>query len=74
MAPRADGRSIADAAGRPDLGGTAARDGQADEHLLITAESDLVVFDDGIESDSLSLSWGQTARLGLAEMRLRLLG
>ena len=43
------------------------------EQLLITAESDLVLFGDGMESDPLSLTWGQTARLGLADKRLRLL-
>lgn len=41
--------------------------------LRITAESDLVIFGDGIESDSLSLNWGQTARISVAATRLRLL-
>lgn len=46
------------------------RDGQT---LAITAESDLVIFGDGIEGDALSLTWGQTARIGVAATRLRLL-
>jgi NAD kinase len=41
--------------------------------LAITAESDLVIFGDGIEGDALSLTWGQTARIGVAATRLRLL-
>lgn len=46
---------------------------EAGEALVITAESDLVLFGDGIESDSLTLTWGQRATLSLAETRLRLL-
>lgn len=45
-------------------------DGQT---LTITAASDLVIFGDGIESDSLSLTWGQTARIAVGATRLRLL-
>lgn len=41
--------------------------------LTITAESDLVVFGDGIESDSLHLGWGQRIILRPAEQRLHLL-
>lgn len=44
-----------------------------DQALRITAESDLVIFGDGIESDALSLTWGQTARISVATTRLRLL-
>jgi len=41
--------------------------------LTILAESDLVVFGDGIEGDHLKLSWGQTARVSVATKRLHLL-
>ncbi len=41
--------------------------------LRITAESDLVIFGDGIESDAMSLAWGQTAHIEVAATRLRLL-
>jgi hypothetical protein len=44
----------------------------AADHLTVTAESDLVVFGDGIESDTLLLSWGQRAEIAIAETRLRL--
>lgn len=43
------------------------------EHLTITAESDLVLFGDGIEHDAVPLTWGQTATLHLAPTRLHLL-
>ncbi|MGW7466105.1 hypothetical protein ACWGJT_15720 [Streptomyces xantholiticus] len=44
------------------------------ERLRITVESDrLVVFGDGMESDSLSLTWGQSVSLGIADTSLRLL-
>ncbi|MGW0120483.1 hypothetical protein [Streptomyces sp. NPDC003327] len=46
-----------------------------DESLRLTVESDhLVAFGDGIESDALRLTWGQTVRLAVAEDRLRLVG
>ncbi|MEO3977950.1 hypothetical protein [Streptomyces sp. CAU 1734] len=42
--------------------------------LRLTVESDrLVAFGDGVESDALELTWGQSIRLGVAETRLRLL-
>jgi len=44
----------------------------AGQHLVITAESDLVLFGDGIEGDALSLTWGQSATVSLAEQRVRL--
>jgi hypothetical protein len=40
--------------------------------LTLIAESDLVLFGDGIESDSIALSWGQSVRLTLAQQRLHL--
>jgi hypothetical protein len=42
------------------------------EQLAVTAESDLVVFGDGIETDFVALTWGQTATLQLAARHLRL--
>ena len=42
------------------------------QRLEVTAESDLVLFGDGIESDSISLTWGQTVSLGIAPQRLHL--
>lgn len=44
------------------------------QELVIVAESDLVIFGDGIESDALSLTWGQRAVLSVSNQRLRLLG
>jgi hypothetical protein len=42
--------------------------------LSLTVESDqLVAFGDGIESDSLQLSWGQTVHIGTAKQTLRLI-
>ncbi|WP_395297821.1 hypothetical protein ACF9IK_33480 [Kitasatospora hibisci] len=47
----------------------------AEQQLVLTVESDhLVAFGDGIESDALELSWGQTVRVGVAATRLRLVG
>lgn len=45
---------------------------KASETLTITAESDLVVFGDGIESDTLTLTWGQRLELGIAATKLNL--
>lgn len=42
------------------------------EELVITAESSLVLFGDGIESDSVPLTWSQQVTLALADQRLRL--
>lgn len=45
----------------------------ANAHLTLTAESDLVLFGDGMEQDALPLTWGQQVTLGVATERLRLL-
>ncbi|MGW7386198.1 hypothetical protein [Streptomyces sp. NPDC054794] len=43
--------------------------------LSVTVESDrLIAFGDGIESDALELTWGQTVRIGVCGQRLRLVG
>ncbi|MEU6506233.1 hypothetical protein [Streptomyces sp. NPDC046942] len=43
--------------------------------LTVTVESDrLIAFGDGIETDALQLTWGQTIRVGVCEQRLRLVG
>jgi hypothetical protein len=44
-----------------------------EEGLRLTVESDrLVVFGDGMETDALELTWGQTVRLGISATSLRL--
>ena len=56
--------------------GTAFTEGTliAGQEMEVTAESDqLVLFGDGIEADTIPLSWGQSARLRLADGSLRLL-
>ncbi len=56
--------------------GTALTEGSlgADQALEVTAESDrLVLFGDGIEADTVPLTWGQTACIRLAARSLRLL-
>ncbi|MEU0004537.1 hypothetical protein ABZ079_09595 [Streptomyces sp. NPDC006314] len=43
--------------------------------LTVTVESDrLIAFGDGIETDALQLTWGQTVRVGVCGQRLRLAG
>ncbi|MCM2390594.1 hypothetical protein [Streptomyces albipurpureus] len=46
---------------------------RAQELQLIVESDRLVAFGDGVESDALELTWGQTVRLGIAERRLRLM-
>ena len=56
--------------------GTSCTEGalSAGQELEVTAESDrLVLFGDGIEADTVPLTWGQSARLRLADHCLRLL-
>ncbi len=38
----------------------------------MTAESDLVVFGDGIESDHLTVGWSQRITIGIADQALNL--
>lgn len=48
---------------------------ESSERLRLTVESDrLVAFGDGIESDALELTWGQTVRVGRSDTALRLVG
>lgn len=42
------------------------------DQRLVVAESDLVLFGDGIESDAIPLTWGQRATFTVAERQLRL--
>lgn len=57
----------------PATGTTLTEGALAGGELVLRAESDrLVAFGDGIEADSLTVTWGQTVRLGLAEKTLRL--
>ncbi|MCT4353332.1 hypothetical protein M5362_09345 [Streptomyces sp. Je 1-79] len=45
------------------------------ESLHLTVESDrLVAFGDGMESDALELTWGQTVHVGVSKTALRLVG
>lgn len=44
-----------------------------EDRLTVTAEADLVVFGDGIESDTLTITWGQRLDIAVAETRLRLM-
>ena len=56
--------------------GTALTEGvlAAGEHLAVTTETDgLVVFGDGIETDRLVLSWGQSITITRANRQLQLL-
>jgi hypothetical protein len=54
--------------------GTSCTEGllSVDERLVVTAEADLVVFGDGIESDTLSITWGQRLDITIADARLKL--
>ena len=45
---------------------------KAPDSLTITAESDLVVFGDGIESDTLTATWGQRIEVAVAAVKLHL--
>ncbi|MFF1823478.1 hypothetical protein ACFVWG_39620 [Kribbella sp. NPDC058245] len=45
---------------------------KAPDALTITAESDLVVFGDGMESDTLTLTWGQRLEITVAPVKLHL--
>jgi NAD kinase len=47
----------------------------ASGRLSLTVESDrLIAFGDGMEGDAVELMWGQTVRVGVAGVRLRLVG
>jgi len=54
--------------------GTALTEGTlGPEHaLVVVAESDLVLFGDGIESDAIVLGWGQAVNVSIADRPLRL--
>jgi hypothetical protein len=56
--------------------GTCCTEGELDgpDELALSAESDrLVVFGDGIEADAITVSWGQSVRVGLAGRTLHVL-
>ncbi|MFI5710759.1 hypothetical protein [Kribbella sp. NPDC051620] len=44
----------------------------ATDSLTITAEADLVIFGDGMESDTLTITWGQRLEVSIAETHLNL--
>ncbi|MET9968237.1 hypothetical protein ABZZ80_20500, partial [Streptomyces sp. NPDC006356] len=47
----------------------------AAHRLHLTVESErLVAFGDGMETDAVELTWGQTLRVGVCRERLRLVG
>jgi hypothetical protein len=47
----------------------------ATTRLRLTVESErLVAFGDGMETDAVELTWGQTLRVGVCRERLRLAG
>ena len=52
--------------------GTASTEGALGptEQPYLTAESNLVIFGDGIEADAVAMTWGQTATVGLAARHL----
>ncbi|MEU8225089.1 hypothetical protein [Kribbella sp. NPDC048915] len=54
--------------------GTTSTEGllKAPDTLTVTAESDLVVFGDGMESDTLTVTWGQRLEVGVAPVKLHL--
>ena len=54
--------------------GTVLTEGTFDtpDELVVTAESDLVVFGDGIETDFVPLTWGQNATITIADHHLHL--
>jgi len=57
----------------PATGVTLTEGELAGDELALTVQSDrLVAFGDGIEADSLTLTWGQTVRIGRADRALRL--
>lgn len=76
--PRPDGSGLAWFVREPwpsPSTGTALSAGMLEpgDELALVVESDgLVVFGDGIETDRLTLSWGQQVRIGLARQRLSL--
>ncbi|GAB2470130.1 NAD(+)/NADH kinase [Jatrophihabitans fulvus] len=51
--------------------GTSLTEGDADPEITVASDR-LVAFGDGIESDALTLSWGQTVRISVADRTLHL--